>query len=86
MYPAVQSALESRLLQRRARRRLFVSSTLLYSISPSPSARPLVPVAARPGRRDGDAASCAIAIIITINVRGPLQTGVLGRHVPNMES
>ena len=30
MYPAVQSALESRLLQRRARRRLFVSSSTHY--------------------------------------------------------
>ena len=27
-----------------------------------------------------------IAIIITINVRGPLQVGALGRHVPEMES
>ena len=42
MYPAVQSALESRLLQRRARRRLFVSSSsthycALFHHLPSPA-------------------------------------------------
>ena len=90
----VSSALESRLLlQASAPAAVRQQHTLLSSISPSPtpSARPLVPVAA--ARQAGGTLATAmlptvllLAIIITMNVRGPLQPGVFGRHVPHMAS
>jgi len=96
-YTSVQSALESRLLPAPGERAGGCSSAahttkLYFTISHS------LPVsahscwwqqAARPARPLATAmlpAVLLLAIIITMNVRGPLQTGVFGRHVPHMAS